>query len=376
MLRIQRALLIELVVTLLLGLIIVTSVMFTGLCLQMMGRTQGLELRYLLALLPPLLPVAIAFGAPYAFLLAVSLVYGRVVADRELIALRISGVHPRVAAAPVMAVGAVLSLVAFVANGWVLPDAAQAVRIQSRNLVDQFLGQLGGSERTIALRRCRLSFGAYEAAERPGGVGVFRDFELDLRTKDGNLTQKMMGAEARLRRRDDELVLESPRAYVIVEDPDGKVGTQLRRVKVDMGHVEALGVSAQFNDIVGSDRFEAKAKDVDLPDVAYLVQRGDTPKVPLRRSVVEWHARLAGAFAPFVFGLTAVAVCFQLTARTRRLTGFLLAFLPVLLIHFPLLVAGKSLADGGRVAPWIGMWGADIVLLVGGLFLLRRAYAR
>ena len=72
----------------------------------------------------------------------------------------------------------------------------------------------------------------------------------------------------------------------------------------------------------------------------------------------------------------AAAVGLQLSSRSRRLTGFLLAFLPVLLVHFPLALAGKSLADSGRIPPWAGMWLADAVLLAGGAFLLRRTYVR
>lgn len=143
MLRIHRVILLDLVTTLILGMVVVTSVLFGGLVLQTMGRTQGLGFSFLMTLLPPLLPVAVAFGMPYSFLISVALVYGRMASDREVVALRISGVSPRVTAMPAIALGAVLSLVSLAFNGWVLPDAAQTVRIQSRNLVDVFLGQLG-----------------------------------------------------------------------------------------------------------------------------------------------------------------------------------------------------------------------------------------
>jgi hypothetical protein len=323
-----------------------------------------------------LIPVAVAFGMPYSFLLAVALVYGRMASDREITALRISGIPPRVIAAPVLGLGAVLALVAFLFYGWVLPDAAQAVRIQSRNLVDLFLGQLGGSERTIALRRFRFSFADYEPAGRPGGVGVFRDFELDLRARDGTLINKVFGGEARLSRRDDELVIYTPEANIIAEAPGGKASVTRGRVEQNVGHVERLGLAAQFNDVVGHEGFEAKSRDVAWPDLAYFIVRGNTPRVPLKRSAVEFHMRLAAACSPFVFGLIAVAVSLQLTSRSRRLTGFLLAFLPVLLLHLPLLVAGKSMADGGRVAPWIGVWAANLVVATLGLGLLWRAGRR
>src|SRR5690606_13343335 len=121
------------------------------------GKTQGLEVRFLLALLPPLLPVALAYAIPYAFLLSVSLVYGRMAADRELVALRISGVHPRVVAMPAVALGAVLSLATFACTGWLVPESAHVIRRQRENLVDLFLGQLAGADRTVTLQKFRLS---------------------------------------------------------------------------------------------------------------------------------------------------------------------------------------------------------------------------
>jgi lipopolysaccharide export LptBFGC system permease protein LptF len=106
------------------------------------------------------------------------------------------------------------------------------------------------------------------------------------------------------------------------------------------------------------------------------MRQGEGSDVTLKRSLVELHARLAGAATPFLFGLVAVAVAFQLSARSRRLTGFLLAFAPAAAVHFPLVVAGRSLALGGKIPAFAGMWGADAVLLLGGLYLLRRAGTR
>ena len=376
-LRIQRAILLEVAVVFGLALLVVTAVLFTGQSLQAMSRWHELELRYVWSLLPSLLPVAAAYGMPYAFLLSVALTYGRMASDREIVALRISGIHPRVAVAPTLALGAVLSVISLACNGWVLPGAAQAIRQQERNLPDIFFAALAGSEDGIALRQCRFSYGGYVPPPIPGGNGEFREFELDLRDRDGNLVRKIFGEKAHLSRQGDELMLESDLMWMFKEDPEaGAHAPSVGPRRVGVGSVADLGVSVALRDILGTEQFERKAKDVDLPDLRYMVARGDIPKVPKVRSLVELHGRLAGSAAPFVFGLVAAAVGLQLSSRSRRLTGFLLAFLPVLLVHFPLAIAGKSLADSGRVAPWVGMWLADAVLLAGGGFLLRRAYVR
>ena len=145
---------------------------------------------------------------------------------------------------------------------------------------------------------------------------------------------------------------------------------------VSVGSAQSLSASTAFAEALGAKQFERKAKDVELPDLLYMVERGDLEKVPKVRSLAEMHGRLASSLTPLVFGLVAAAVCLNLSVRSRRLTGFLLAFLPTVLVHFPLALAGRSLADSSRVAPWVGMWLADAVLLAGAGLLLRRAYVR
>ncbi len=400
MLRLQRSILTDLGTVFLLALILVTAVLFAGLSLQMMGQTQGLGFEFLLALLPSLLPTAVAHASPYAFLLSVALVYGRIVSDREWIAYRASGIHPLTVAMPALALGVVLSIGSLFAVGWLVPAAAQTVRMQRRNFVDLFLGQIASSDRRINLYGCRFSYRAYEPGGGADGVGLFRDIQLDFRSKKtGELTRMIVADEATLGRSGESLLLYSPDAYIVAVEKgqtvarrDSLRGEDLGPVKsigrdglssVGIGYVESLGASVAFNDLVGGGRFDRKERDVDLPDLLYLVSRGsvpspefvrpgDQPDIPLKRSLVELHARLAASLTPFLFGLVAVAAAFQLSARSRRLTGFLYAFGPAAGIHFPLVVAGRSLAIGGKIPPAIGMWAADAVLLVGGLLLLRR----
>ena len=144
-------------------------------------------------------------------------------------------------------------------------------------------------------------------------------------------------------------------------------------------YVAAIGGAeawAKLTSVRSTGTFEVKAQGLPLPDLLYLMARGDTPKVPLRRSSTEMHGRLATALLPFLFALVSVGIAFQLSPRARRLTGFLLSFLPILLVHLPLTVAGRSLSDAGRVPAALGMWAPDAVLLVAGVVLLLRAYRR
>lgn len=377
MLRVQRLLLAELVVTLALTLFVVTAVLFVGLCLNLMSRMEGLDFAFLMTLLPPLLPLALTFSLPFAYLLAVALVYGRLVSDRELVALRIAGVHPRVAAAPALALGAALSLVALLVAGWVLPLGTVASLVRSNDYVEQFIAQLTGDSRAVATSSMRLSFQRYEPG-RGGGAGVFRDFELDFRTGADGRPFKLVGAELRLARDDeDRLVISTPRAHALtVDGGDGSPQRDVGPRTLEVGYVEGLGASTGFNALLGASRLELKSKETTLPDLCYLLRRGDTPRVPYRRSSTELHGRIATALLPFLYAAVSVGISFLLSPRARRLTGFLLSFLPVAVAHLPLWVAGRSLADAGRIPAVVGLWVPDAVLAAAAVVLLGKAYRR
>ena len=51
---------------------------------------------------------------------------------------------------------------------------------------------------------------------------------------------------------------------------------------------------------------------------------------------------------------------------------FFIAFLPVLVVFYPLLMVSESLALSGWFPSW-GFWTADVLLAGAGVYLLRRA---
>jgi len=48
-----------------------------------------------------------------------------------------------------------------------------------------------------------------------------------------------------------------------------------------------------------------------LPDLCYVIRRGNLARIPLRRSLTELHGRLSSRAMPLVFALAAVGACFQ-----------------------------------------------------------------
>lgn len=89
---------------------------------------RDVPLRYVLLFMLYVLPFSLTFTVPWGFLTAVLLVFGRMSADNEMIALRACGVSLLRVCIPVLVVGAALSLFTFWINATVAPRAEQAMR--------------------------------------------------------------------------------------------------------------------------------------------------------------------------------------------------------------------------------------------------------
>ncbi len=100
---------------------------------------------------------------------------------------------------------------------------------------------------------------------------------------------------------------------------------------------------------------------------------GSSGAAPNRRleERIELHRRFALPFSVLGFALVGLSlgIC---TRRGGRTSGSVLALLLVILYHV-LFMNGFRLARVGQLPPWLGLWGADLILLAIGIGLLANA---
>ena len=89
----QRYVFRELVLHFLFTLVVVTGIFVVGLGIQSLYRFSGLPLVVVVRTFPFFVPYSFAYTVPMALLVAVVLTYGRLSQDREILAVRTSGVH-------------------------------------------------------------------------------------------------------------------------------------------------------------------------------------------------------------------------------------------------------------------------------------------
>jgi LPS export ABC transporter permease LptF/LPS export ABC transporter permease LptG len=88
-----------------------------------------------------------------------------------------------------------------------------------------------------------------------------------------------------------------------------------------------------------------------------------------RESISHWieiHKKIALPFACFIFALLGLPLG-AFTKKGGRTSGFTLS-IGIILIYYIMITAGEQIAMEGRISPFFGMWGPNILFLVIGLY--------
>src|SRR5262252_7400153 len=109
-------------------------------------------------------------------------------------------------------------------------------------------------------------------------------------------------------------------------------------------------------------------------DTSSLLAQSKAHPAAARWYMIEFHRRLALPLACFVLALVGIPLGLS-SKKGGKSSGFVLTIILVFAYYSASLV-GLSLARQGKVSPGLGLWFADLLFLIGGVFLLWRAERR
>lgn len=356
---------------------VVTAIVFGGFTLRFVtdgGDALGSQL--LGALLPKLIPVAFSYSAPFAFLAAVALVVGRWVSDHEVTALKAAGVHVRALALPVLALGALLGTAGMLYNANGVASSHREVRSSLKDFLPQFLHSLQGADRSIAFETGRLSWQRFDPQ-----TSAFIGAELDKRDREGRLVQKVVVRSLRLERvtrseDGDGLRFQLQDGLVLVAQSGGDEVRRSPSERVAMGSVKTIAASTGMREFLGANRHLYRPKDMVLAELLYAIERGGIQRGAEVDARIALHGRLSLGGAAFFMGFFALGMALFLRPSSRRVRDFMLCFAPAILLFFPLLLAGPSLAKTSGWPAWLAMWSPNLVLFCGASVFLWLAARR
>lgn len=124
-------------------------------------------------------------------------------------------------------------------------------------------------------------------------------------------------------------------------------------------------------------QLEVKKRDreKDIRELLASIHEREPKKEPTQSLWVEVHKKFALPFSCIVFGVLGLPLGI-VNKKGGKSTGFVFS-IGIILYYYILITTGEKFAEDGKVAPFIGIWAANITLgLAGLLFLIQSARER
>ena len=90
-----------------------------------------------------------------------------------------------------------------------------------------------------------------------------------------------------------------------------------------------------------------------------------------RRMTTEIYSRYAMAGSCLFFALLGGPFAI-LQAKRQFITSFIMCFLPILLVYYPVMFLMMNLCKTGTISPWWSMWVPNAIIAAGSVIVLRK----
>jgi len=370
----DRYILKEIIPPFLIGLVVYSFVLLMDQILRLSELliARGVPLRTVLDLLFYLIPSVLAFTVPMSVLMGILAGLSRMSSDAEITAIKTLGISYKRLLLPVLVFSFLGFLVTSILTLYLAPRAnykwvqtfSESVltrvqfNINPREFIDSipntvlfiqditpemgwqnifmYFGTPPEEPKVILARRGRLNF---YPGERRAAIELF----------DGMIHSYPLNDI-------EDYRITSFGHYEEELDVEGafpRIGPKKRVREKDIKELwkDSLGIKQQLQD------FPEDQKNTVLFDLKK------------RESISHWieiHKKVALPFACFIFALLGLPLG-AFTKKGGRTSGFTLS-IGIILIYYVMITAGEQIAMEGRISPFLGMWGPNILFLVVGLY--------
>jgi LPS export ABC transporter permease LptG/LPS export ABC transporter permease LptF len=322
------------------------------------GADLGTVVRAFAYLLPSIFSVTI----PMAFLLGVLLAFGRMASDSEIVALRATGVSPLSLLRPVMALAVVAASVTFYVYAILGPAANQAYR----EIVFALL---------VSKARNNITPRVFNDDLIPGGSMVL--YVSDISAESGQWkdvfihdTRNPQQPKAILART-GRLVIDKERKSVGLDLEDAVWYTfhPSEPRELDSSRGATAYFPFAYEEFFPRLPLARGDRELTMGELAAKVQElkaAGKGRIDWGRYLVEWHKKLAIPTACVVFGLLGLGLSLG-SKKEARSAAFGLS-IAVIFVYYVLIRLGEQAGDNDKLAPVVGIWGANVIL--GGVAIL------
>ncbi|MBX9680878.1 MAG: LptF/LptG family permease [Gemmataceae bacterium] len=351
---------------------------------------QGLSPGQILAIMPYIIPSTLPYTLPTTTLFATCIVYGRLAADNEVLALKAAGVHLGHIVTPAIILGGAVSAATFLMYLDVIPYTHHELRSRFLRDVEEFLYSM--LRRDGVIRNNKLSYTIYvkKVDERNLIDAIFMK-----RDASGGYEAVARAQEAEIRVPAGRKILSvhMKRTYVVSKDDNGFIAEKIFEAELpdflDTKKWRAASMTwAELPMFREQFQLEADGYLAEFVKLKQKEEQGQSTEEDTknkRKAEINWkhHQNLAfGIDAEFHLrpALTLGCLCFVLVgcpvgvffSRSDYLSAFITCFLPIVTLYYPLLLCGINFAKTATVPPSLAIWPANMVMLAIAWFLFWR----
>jgi lipopolysaccharide export system permease protein len=387
---VHRTILAELVKVFTLALIGLTSLLLlAGLVAE--ASQHGMSPGQILGVIPLLLPNMLPYTLPTTTLFATCIVYGRLAADNEILAIKAAGVHVFHVVWPAVLLGLVSSAATAALYYEIIPATHHELRTQIFNDIESYFYSILRKEGKLAHPKIDYVIHVHQVDGDILRRAIF--MRLDPKTRMIDVVAE--ASEAKLRvDREKKLLWVDMRNAEIVSENNTKVRVEDKSFPVELSSEFDAPVKLRPTDMTWEELDEARVKmsakvaeaQAEIAKaLATINQSGGRPQhlmqhiENLRNQIrtlnaiivaidVEKHMRPAIALGCLCFVLIGCPVGIWFS-KSDYLSAFITCFLPIIVLYYPLLLSSINVAKGLKLTPFV-IWSANglMVLIAAGLF--------
>lgn len=351
---------------------------------------QGLAPGTVLRLIPYIIPGTLPYTMPVALLFAVTVVYGRIAGDNEVVAIKAAGQGISIVLMPSVVAGLVTTIALMGLSGELIPRANHAFkRALFKDAEDTFYLLLKRDREVnhpqwpffISVRdvQDRLLIGPTFKHRAKGATGSLTAYDFTVqadkavvRFNEQKRTIRVILQKAVMQGRgqftyaprfEDEFPLTGNKGLMgqdkkVQEMTQSEIGREHARV-LRLIDTERKKQAIAASLLIASGRVSGP-NGVKWPEVGNAYRDEVRWKRQSCELQTESHVRVALANGALVFVLLGAPVGL-LFARRDFLSAFITCFVPIIILYYPLVLAGINMGKEGIVGPWI-VWAGDLVL--------------
>ncbi len=346
------------------ALVLFTFVLLVGNLVQLAHLlvNKGIPVIAVFQMFSLLVPNLLIYTVPMAALTGTLLSFGKLSSDREILAMRASGVSLLSLAAPILTAGVILSVSLLIINDQIVPWTHYATR--------QLLEEIGIRNPTAFLES-----GTFIKEFKPYILFVYRVDKNKLykvriyEPQEGHPTRTILAESGEFIPIPTERLVQLKLFHGIADEPDPKDPSKFYKLQF-------ASYTMNLNLREGRDpkTLARKPKDMSLDMLRREESNLESEGIDSTPLKIEGYNRTAMAFSPLVFILVGLPLGIT-TRRGQRSVGLGLSVL-IFVGYYDLLVLGQAFAQKGWMDPAIALWSGNIFFFLLGSGLLWMASRR